>query len=76
MDIEKMAEAAHEVWMEGKVKAGWQYAPETDKAAKLHSCIIPYSQLSEADKDSDRDLVRGIPAILAKAGYEIKEVSQ
>jgi len=69
--LEKMAEAAHDVWAEGKVRDGWVFAPETDKTAKKHSCLIPYAGLSEADKESDRDLVRGIPAILAKAGYEM-----
>jgi hypothetical protein len=71
LEIERMAEAAHDVWMEGKIRDGWVYAPVTDKAAKQHSCLVPYAELSEADKDSDRDLVRGIPTILEKAGYEI-----
>lgn len=72
-EIEAMAEAAHQVWMEGKLNSGWTYAAVTDKAAKQHSCLVPYAELSESDKDSDRDLVRGIPAILEKAGYEIKK---
>lgn len=70
-EIEDMAEAAHEIWMEGKIRDGWTYAPVTDKAAKRHSCLISYSELSEADKESDRDLARGIPDIVAKAGYVI-----
>jgi hypothetical protein len=73
-EIEEMAEAAHQVWMEGKLRDGWTYAPITDKAAKQHSCLVPYSELSESDKQSDRDLVRGIPDILAKAGYELKRI--
>ena len=70
-EIEDMAEAAHRIWMEGKLRDGWTYAPVTDKAAKQHSCLVPYDQLSEADKESDRDLVRGIPDILSAAGYSI-----
>lgn len=70
-EIEDMAEAAHQVWMEGKIRAGWTYAPVTNKDAKQHSCLIPYAELSEADKESDRDLVRGIPEILERAGYAI-----
>jgi hypothetical protein len=75
-EIEDMAQAAHEVWMEGKIRDGWRYAPVTNKAAKRHSCLVPYSELSEADKASDRDLVRGIPDILAKAGYEVKRITR
>ena len=69
--LEILAEAAHKVWMEGKIRDGWQHGPETDKARKIHSCLVPYNQLSESDKESDRDLVCGIPEILAVAGYKM-----
>lgn len=69
--FEKLAEAAHIVWMEGKLRDGWTYGPITDKENKIHNCLVPYDQLSDEDKESDRDFVRGIPAILAKAGYSI-----
>lgn len=67
--IEVLAEAAHNVWMGGKIADGWEYDPVTDKTNKKHSCLLPYSGLEEVDKDSDRDFVRGIPAIVEKAGY-------
>ena len=69
--LERLAEAAHDVWMEGKIRDGWTYAPATEKAAKVHSCLVPYSELSEADKESDRDLIRGLPVILEKANCYI-----
>lgn len=69
--MEKLAEAAHMVWMEGKLRDGWKYGPVTDKEKKIHSCLVPYDQLTEPDRESDRDMVRGIPRILAAAGYKI-----
>lgn len=69
--VERLAEAAHDVWVEGKIRDGWKYGPETDKPNKIHSCLIPYDALSEADKQSDRDLALGIPVILEKAGFTI-----
>lgn len=69
--LEQLAKAAHKVWMEGKLRDGWVYGKTTDKAAKVHSCLVPYDELSEPDKESDRDMVRGIPDILAMAGYGI-----
>jgi hypothetical protein len=74
--MEKLAEAAHNVWMEGKLRDGWQYGPVTDKEKKFHNCLVPYDQLSETDKESDRDLVRGIPRILKLAGYKIVRISE
>lgn len=69
--LERLAEAAHKVWMKGKLRDGWKYGPATDKEQKIHNCLVPYDQLSEADKESDRDMVRGIPEILAAAGYKM-----
>lgn len=69
--LELLAEAAHKVWMEGKIRDGWQLGPVTDKKAKVHSCLVPYDQLSETDRESDRDFVRGIPRILEMAGLKI-----
>jgi hypothetical protein len=71
--LEKLAEAAHKVWMEGKLRGGWKYGPVTDKTTKTHNCLISYNELTEADKESDRDMVRGIPRILAAAGYVMVE---
>ena len=33
------------------------------------TCLVPYEQLSETDKESDRDVARGLPRILELAGY-------
>lgn len=74
--FERLSEAAHIVWMEGKIRDGWTYGQETDKNRKIHNCLVPYEQLSEADKESDRDMVRGIPAILAAAGYRMVRVER
>jgi hypothetical protein len=74
--LERLADAAHKVWMEGKIRDGWTYGPVTDKDKKIHSCLVLYDELSEEDKESDRDMVRGIPKILAAAGFKIVEVDK
>jgi hypothetical protein len=63
--LERLAEASHTVWMEDKIRDGWEYCPVTDKDRKIHNCLRPYDQLSELDKESDLHLVRGIPKIPA-----------
>lgn len=73
--MERLAEAAHKVWMEGKLRDGWKLGPAIDKANKIHNCLVPYDQLTESDKESDRDMVRGIPNILAAAGYKMVKVN-
>jgi hypothetical protein len=61
--------------MDGGHRDGWKYGPVTDKANKIHSCLVPYNQLGETDKESDRDMFRGIPSILAVAGYKMMKVT-
>jgi hypothetical protein len=69
--LERLAQEEHVRWMQTKLDDGWTYAPETDKAKKLHQCLVSWNELPEEEKDKDRDLVRGIPNILARAGYAI-----
>jgi RyR domain len=73
--LELLAEAEHERWMQSKLDDGWKYAAVTNKAKKLHNCLVPWKKLPENEKEKDRDLVRGIPAILARAGYAIVKAS-
>jgi hypothetical protein len=68
-EVEKLAIIEHERWMKEKLDAGWQYAKMTDKAKKLNKFLISWDKLPEDEKEKDRVLVKGIPIILAKAGY-------
>jgi len=72
-DLEMLAEAEHVRWMQAKLADGWKHADETVKEKKLHKCLVPWNDLPDDEKEKDRDLVRGIPVILARAGYAIVE---
>jgi hypothetical protein len=72
-DLEKLSIIEHERWMNMKLSAGWQYAPKTDKSKKLHQSLVPWDDLPAEEKHKDRELVRGIPKILAKAGFAIEK---
>lgn len=69
--LEQLAEMEHESYMEAKLADGYRYGPETDKSKKLNKSLVPWDQLPEEEKEKDRDLVRGIPKMLASAGYAI-----
>ncbi len=78
-DLERLSVMEHERWMKSKLAEGWTLAAETDKDQKLHKALLPWGELPENEKEKDRQLVRGIPQILARAGYAIvqsKHVSQ
>lgn len=68
--IELLAEAEHDGWMAIKQRAGWTLGPRDD-ARKVHPCLLPYAQLSEADKRKDRNSVRTYADIVDRAGFRI-----
>ena len=67
--LERLAIAAHQVFLKHMESEGYQYGEITDEIAKKHSSLVPFDQLSEDEKDQNRDLVRDIPKKLAGTGY-------
>jgi hypothetical protein len=70
-ELELMARMEHERWGEEKLREGWRYGPTRDDARKTHPSLVPWSELSEEEKDKDRNPVRGLPEFLAKARFQI-----
>jgi hypothetical protein len=68
--LERLAKAAHDVFCESKFRAGWRFGAR-DNQAKTHPLLIPYEELAETYKESNRHNVRTIPKKLSLAGYVI-----
>jgi hypothetical protein len=73
--LEILAQEEHERWMRFKLDSGWGYAPKRNDPKKLHPCLVRWEELPEAVREKDRNLVRGIPAILARAGFTVLKVN-
>jgi hypothetical protein len=41
--LEELASMEHTRWMREKIRDGWHYSEKTDKAHKLHECLLPWS---------------------------------
>lgn len=67
--LEKLAEAAHEVFCDGLRVEGHKYGPRTIRGKKVHNMLKPYSVLSEDEKEVNRNNVRDIPNKLKSVGY-------
>ena len=52
--MESVAKNIHENWAAGRIKDGWVYGEKRDDEKKTHPCIVPYEELTEAEKDYDR----------------------
>jgi len=70
--IEILAENAHDAWAAARFAAGWQHGPRYDAVAHLHPNLVPYGDLSEAEKDIDRDVVVATVRGIIAHGYELR----
>ena len=70
-NMEMLAEAEHDGWMEQKYRDGWIFGKPRDDDKRIHHALIPYADLSETDKGKDRDAVKNYPDIVKIAGYKI-----
>lgn len=68
---ERLAEHIHDVWARRRLDEGWLYGPNRDDEAKTHPGLVPYADLSETEKEYDRQTaLEAIRATLA-LGYRI-----
>ncbi len=74
-EIETMARVEHIRWSWEKRLAGWVFDNVKDDKKKTHPSLIPYDELSESEKEKDRNLVKLIPALLLDINYEAFPVS-
>ncbi|MGA2502659.1 MAG: RyR domain-containing protein [Anaerolineales bacterium] len=72
-DLDILSELEHERWVKDKLNAGWKAALKTDKEKKLHKALVPWADLPDNEKEKDREMVCGIPRILARAGFAVEK---
>lgn len=68
---EEMAKNVHEVWAAGRIAQGWTYGEERDDAHKKHPCLVPYEELSESEKEYDRNTSIETLKFIIMNGYKI-----
>ena len=68
---EEIAKNVHEVWSEGRMKEGWTYGEERDDAKKHHPCLVPYEDLTETEKEYDRNTSQETLKLIIKLGFKI-----
>lgn len=68
---EALAENAHEIWASNRLKEGWKYGPQRDDANRENPDLVPYTELSEKEKEYDRAMAMRTIKLVRKLGYEI-----
>lgn len=65
-EVEKLAQAEHDLWMKMKQDNGWAYGAETDREKKTNRYMVPYTELPDEIKENDRVPARELPQLLAE----------
>ena len=68
---EMIAKNVHEVWSAGRMKDGWTYGEERNDAERKHPCLVPYEELSESEKEYDRNTSQETLKLIRKLGFKI-----
>ncbi|MBN1955318.1 MAG: NAD-binding protein [Anaerolineae bacterium] len=69
-EIERMARLEHQRWMDDRLRDGWTLGPRRPEK-KTNPHLVSWEQLPEEVKDLNRDMMRGLPTFLARAGLQI-----
>ena len=70
--IEVLAANVHDVWAQKRIEDGWRQGPSRNDDLKTHPGLIPYENLSEAEKDYDRVMVEQVVRAAMALGYRIE----
>ncbi len=70
---EKIAENVHENWAAGRISEGWTYGETRDDINKTTPCLVPYSELSESEKEYDRNTALQTLKLIVALGYKIEK---
>lgn len=73
---EAIAENAHDIWAEARIKEGWSYGPERDDVKKQHPDLVPYTALPESEKEYDRLMALDTIKLVKKLGFDIVKRNQ
>jgi class 3 adenylate cyclase len=72
--VEDLARREHDRWMASRRRDGWTYAARRDNARKHHPLLIPWEELSEPEREKDRDTIRNLPRLVERAGLRLRRI--
>lgn len=70
---EVLAKHVHEVWAQGRIEQGWKFGTMRDDKLKQTPCLVPYEELTEEEKDYDRNTSQETLRLILKLGYRIEK---
>ena len=72
-DLELIAENVHDAWAQERLRQGWRYGSIYDRENKTHLSLISYGELTEQEKQVDRETALQVIRSLLRLGYRIEK---
>lgn len=69
---ELLAKNTHEIWAQQRIEEGWKFGTQRDDIRKEHPGLVPYEELSESEKQYDRNTALGVIKVLLALGYRLE----
>jgi hypothetical protein len=69
--LEHLAEHVHDLWALGRMAENWRWGDRRCDDERTHPCLVPYSELSEAEKTYDRTTAKQTLLAVLALGYRI-----
>lgn len=78
-EIETLAQVEHALWMKEQAGLGWikgdpAKQSEAPRGKTYNENMVPWGELQSEAREYDRNIVRRLPVVLAKADYKLVEV--
>ena len=70
---EKIVENVHENWSVGRIADGWTYGETRNDEMKTTPCLVPYSELTDSEKEYDRVTALQTLKLIVALGYRIEK---
>ncbi len=71
--VETLAETVHDRWMEQRKQEGWSYGERRSDARKTHPGLVRYEELSDSEREYDRETALATLKAMLALGYKIKK---
>lgn len=66
-----IAQNVHDVWAKARIDQGWTYGEKRDDTLRQTPCLVDFSELTDTEKDYDRNTAFSTLRLIVKLGYKI-----
>jgi TrkA family protein/RyR domain-containing protein len=70
-EVEELAQMEHLRWRDEREAENWKPGPVKDDVRKISPYLVDWGELPDDIREFDRTFVRGLPALLAQAGFQV-----